>query len=299
MLVTNGIDCVFLGVRVEFMSEEKTVTQMVTEWCRKHLATIITILTIIAGVIGVVFSLDGGDLDLSAFHSTLLIIIAVNLLAIIHGYMEKHTTQIKYLDKKLSNLLENSPSAVGNKVCITKDYPSNMEWDTIITNATHDVFLSTITLSRLRLGGIHRIEAIDNEKRIRLLSTNPENDELYTALCKMRHLNTYEETKERYNSQFGTINYRLKGLLSSNDNVILRRASRIIPCDFIAVDCGIDGDINDKFTPNSNSVIYAHFYIPDKEVLTGVMSVTAIYGTDLFDELKNFIETVWKEALDA
>jgi len=183
-----------------------------------------------------------------------------------------------------------------NIVDIGENHSDTLEWHRLFKDATHDIFLSGLTLSRLHTMTKH-IKKFDDKKKLRLLSLNIDDDELFTVFCKMRKGDAYTNSRNKTIAQSNLSKETYKELIYKK-NIIRKVTKRLIPCEFIAIDCGIDIDNGDEFVPNDNSVIKASFYIPDKSCHDEMVLVTAVYGTELFNGLKNYIEVIWKESLD-
>jgi hypothetical protein len=83
--------------------------------------------------------------------------------------------------------------------------------------------------------------------------------------------------------------------IRKNDYIIQKVSKRLLQYTFIAVDCGID-DKTDAFTPSENSFIEVYYFLIDKRPNESVISFTALFGTELFDVLKQQIEIIWSEA---
>ncbi|MCL2216598.1 MAG: DUF4062 domain-containing protein [Defluviitaleaceae bacterium] len=180
---------------------------------------------------------------------------------------------------------------ISNNVHLSKDY-FNINWKEKMDSVTHDIFISGITLHRL--GNMSELfKSFDRKKTIRLLSLDVKDDEVLVNYCKMRTSN-HEKHLRYLVSIRGSFDELMGQTISENENIIEKTSKILLPYTYIAVDCNI-GEM-DGFKPNEKSFIEVYYFLIDKRPQEGVVSFTATYGTELYEELKKQIEIIWREA---
>jgi hypothetical protein len=249
-------------------------------WCNDNSDSIIVVLSIVAGVIGGFLFYDG-IFNNDAFNTMLLIMISTNLLLIIHRYLKRFDTRTKNLE------------VVNEKTEAVSTFFS-LEWNKILDNARHDVFISSAALFNMTNGSEEIKQWVNNKNHIlRLVSLD---SSMYSKYLEVHHTRR-QVTKEAFNlTHYKEMALQFfEEMITTSHNVVEKEVCRVMQCAFIAIDCGID---TPSFDIKKHSRITAFFYFPNKLAKELVMKVTAVSGTVLFDAFKEEIEAIWLEAIE-
>lgn len=126
----------------------------------KHLDTIIALLTVAAAVFSVILNFCN-DEDNDVFVIALLIIIAVNLISMVHRYLRRHSSQLENLTLQSSKLTDIKSDIDGIKDRLEHIRPQSSSFvelrtrrksksiADIIKEAKHELFISGINLHTL------------------------------------------------------------------------------------------------------------------------------------------------------
>lgn len=216
----------------------------------------------------------------------------------------KEIKDLEYSAKKVQDTAENQRRDKPNtKICshrennvdIARNYAAMIDWDRVLNNASHDVFLYSLSHSKLQ-HATKQLKEFCDTKTLRILSINEDDEESFMTFAKMRYGDGYKKCIEKTKAQTVIAKKVLDELTSDRKNIFRRVANRLVPCIFVAIDCGIDMDKNDSFEPSENSIIEAYFLIPDISCHEETILITALHGTELFTSLKHFIECLWRES---
>jgi len=252
------------------------------KWFNDNIASVLTVFSICAGLLGVIFHISGSS---SALITTLLIIVAVDLIAIIHGYLKKGSFINKRIAMNMDTLLRYAAGGYNDKVMLH----TNHTWDASVIEAlkkaTNDIFFSSVTLYTI-CSTRSFIENLNSEINLRLLSTDTKDNAMFVQFCRMRDLD-FHKAFDRYESYRNMVNSSLHDIFKTKQNIEERLAVRIVPCTFFAVDI---------IKPNENSYIKVDYFILDEHTDDWTVAVVAEYGDPLFDVMRRQIEKIWREA---
>jgi hypothetical protein len=264
------------------------------EWFYNHTDSIMIIFTIIAGVVGGAFVFfDNKAFNNEAYNTTLLIIIATNLLLIAHRYLKNLDTRTKNIEtesRKIDDVLKNL-EVENIRADAVDNFIFGWDWQETLVNAEHDVFVSSAALYNMVSGSKHIIHwTKDASHKLRLVSLK---NTMYGKYLEVYHTKC-QAAEEGFDLQkYKDMSNQAFNKMFMLDNVCEKEIDKIMPCAFIAVDCGID---TPSFNVKPHSHIIAFFYLPNKLAKDLVMKVVATSGTALFEEFKLEIESIWKDA---
>jgi len=209
-----------------------------TKWCESHLDTFIAVLTIVAGVVGFFFNIQNPRNSNDIFSIALLIIIAVNLISIIHRYLRKHGSQLDDLIQKSTKLIliKSDIEDIKNRLDIIKPQTSSLvELRTrhncksildIIEGAKHELFISGINLHTLS-GYVNKLLLrADEGVKIKILVLD-----VYDAKLLKSHEHMVNHSIKGPRSTLVILRHLL-----NNDNIEVKQADFIMPAMFMAYD---------------------------------------------------------------
>jgi len=189
------------------------------------------------------------------------------------------------LEKVMNKLVAQTPDRYDVRT-VNEGYRLSKRLKMASASDVQDVFISCVTLYYLEHIKTF-FEELDKNSTVRLLTTYTSDVEMLDQLCKMREQD-FDMAKARQSDYAGIFEKFLNKHLAGKQNVLHKTAQRIIPCAFFA--------INIK-KPSNNSVIEVDFYVPEKRIVENVISLTATYGSDLFNILYHQIKVLWDESI--
>jgi adenine-specific DNA methylase len=173
-----------------------------------------------------------------------LIIISVDLIAIVIGFLEKNSSQTENIYMNIQTLLKYAAGANKKELMLHTNFTWSPEVAEVANRATNDVFVSNITAIPI-ISSRYYLENVNKDITVRLLSMNVDDAEMFKHFCKMRYTN-FEKHVSRYTNMSKSNNDILSEILERKKNIEKRMSNRIIPCSFFAVDI---------IKPNKNSVL--------------------------------------------